>query len=71
MDLFGLKGFLKRDRFRTRKQAIQNCLDRTDDPDKRARYEHALVRVQSEQTMSNIKDALTSGWIDDRRSNYN
>jgi hypothetical protein len=57
--------------FRTRKQAIQSCIDRTTDETRLAALSHAKKRVQSEENNQKLVDALTTGFIDGKRSNYN
>jgi predicted DNA-binding protein YlxM (UPF0122 family) len=56
--------------FLTRKRAIENCLKRTSDEQKRARLEHALRRVKTEESRQELVDAMT-GELNGRRTNYN
>jgi hypothetical protein len=57
--------------FRTRKQAIASCIARTTDETRLAALKHAKKRVQSEENNQRLVDAMTTGFFDGKRSNYN
>jgi hypothetical protein len=71
MSLFTLGEFFqKRDPFKTRKKAIQNCLDRTTDENRRASLQHALHRFAREESNRHLAEFLTSGFINGHRTDY-
>jgi hypothetical protein len=63
---------MRQDRFNARMKAIKSCLDREVDENRRARLEHALRRVKSEEVTRRIAEAMTTpGFINGKRSDHN
>jgi hypothetical protein len=71
MSLGGLFALAFKNPFWVRKRALENCLKRTSDKQKRARFEHALERVRSEESRQQLVDAMMPGELNGRRTNYN